>query len=202
MSAHGGSEFLLPAALALLAEHQLALSGLDAIAFGAGPGSFTGLRLACGLAQGLGMALDRPLLPVGSLRALAAEARRTLPSATKFYCCIDARMREAYSAAYEIDGEILSEVRAPAVSSPAALPRLPGDDWLLCGDGWRMPGIVSTDQGFLAPETWPTAAAVARLALATDWQAMSVSPQLASPVYVRDKVAFTTAERIARGGVR
>jgi tRNA threonylcarbamoyladenosine biosynthesis protein TsaB len=101
----------------LLAEGQLELAQLDGIAFGAGPGSFTGLRLACGVAQGLAWGLDLPVLPVSTLEALAlASGKREV------WACLDARMNEVYSAAYRVEGDVPHEVMAPVCLPPAVAP--------------------------------------------------------------------------------
>ena len=115
--ANGGSERLLPWVHELLAEGQLELAQLDGIAFGAGPGSFTGLRLACGVAQGLAWGLDLPVLPVSTLEALAlASGKREV------WTCLDARMNEVYSAAYRVEGDIPNELMAPVCLPPAVGP--------------------------------------------------------------------------------
>ncbi len=187
----GGSEWLLPAANALLDEIGLTPRALDGIAFGAGPGSFTGLRLAAGCAQGLAFGLDLPVVAVGSLEALALASGEA-----KVYACLDARMNEVYVAAYDRGVEVM----APAVCPPEQL-RLPeGDGWVGCGDGFslylgRLPAFSRT-----RPELRPTAAAVARLAAPRFERGETVDAALAAPLYVRDKVALTTAERLARGG--
>lgn len=190
---NGGSEWLLPAALALLDEAGITMKALDAIAFGAGPGSFTGLRLAAGCAQGLAFGLDLPVIGVNTLAALALASGEQ-----RVFACLDARMNEVYVAAYDRGVEIL----APKVCPPerAALPE--GDDWVGCGDGFashaaRLPAFRTR-----RPELRPTAAAVARLAAPKLARGEGVDAALAAPLYVRDKVALTTAERLARGGAK
>ena len=109
---------------AVLAEAGWTLRGLDGIAFGAGPGSFTGVRIACGLAQGLALGADRPLVPVPTLDragAVAADGERS----TRIVACLDARMREVYVAAYARAASGRDEVAAPAVLAPAAARRAP-----------------------------------------------------------------------------
>lgn len=190
----GGSEWLLPAMRAMIDEAGLGLPALDGIAFGAGPGSFSGLRLAAGCAQGLAFGLELPVLGIGTLEALAVASGER-----RAYCCLDARMNEVYVAAYE-DG---IEVVAPLVCPPERLPSLPaGDGWVGCGDGFSgrpkpLPGLAG-----VRSELRPTAAAVARLAAPRFARGEGVEAVQAVPLYVRDKVALTTAERLARGGTK
>lgn len=188
---NGGSEWLLPNVHALLAEAGVALKSLDGIAFGAGPGSFTGLRLAAGCAQGLAYGLDLPVVGVSSLEALALASAEP-----RAYACLDARMNEVYVAAYENGVEVM----APVVCPPEQAPLPPGEDWTGCGDGFasyggRLPRFVR-----MRPELRPTADAVARLAAPRFARGEGVAAVEAMPLYVRDKVALTTAERLARGG--
>lgn len=189
----GGSEWLLPAVHRLLAEARVDRHELQGIAFGAGPGSFTGLRLAAGCAQGLAFGLDLPVVAVCTLEALALASGEA-----RVFACLDARMNEVYSAAY-VNGR---QVLAPMVSPPEQVALPDGDAWVGCGDGFasypqRLPGFSG-----LRPDVLPTAAAVARLAAPRFAQGDAVDAALAAPLYVRDKVALTTAERLARGGVR
>ena len=189
----GGSQWLLPAAQGLLDEAGITMKALDAIAFGAGPGSFTGVRLAAGCAQGLAFGLDRPVIGVDSLAALALASGEA-----RAYVCLDARMNEVYVAAYDRGVEIL----APKVCPPERVPLPEGDDWVGCGDGFasyaaRLPALRTR-----RPELRPTAAAVARLAAPKLADGAGMDAALAAPRYVRDKVALTTAERLARGGLK
>lgn len=190
---NGGSEWLLPAVQALLADAGLSLGRLDGIAFGAGPGSFTGLRLAAGCAQGLAFGLDLPVLGVGTLEALALASGEA-----KVFACIDARMNEVYTAAYA-DG---AEVLAPAVTPPGEVRLPPGDGWVGCGDGFAAYAGLLPVPARVRADLLPTAAAVARLAAPRLARGEGLPAAQAAPWYVRDKVALTTAERLARGGVR
>lgn len=196
---NGGSEHLLPWTRELLAEAGIALAQVDGIAFGAGPGGFTGLRLACGVAQGLAWGLDLPVLPVSTLEALAlASGEREV------WACLDARMNEVYGAAYRVEGDTLTQLMPPACLPPAVAPAPTFAGGWGVGDGFanygqllhsRKPDLVG-----LRPAAFPTAAAVLRLAAPAFARGDALSAALAQPVYVRDKVALTTAERMARGG--
>src|SRR5438876_360796 len=129
------SELLLPMVQALLAEARLDLAALDGIAFGAGPGSFTGLRIACGVAQGLALGADLPVVGVATLQAMA-EAARQKSGRTRVIAALDARMREVYVAAYEHDGLRWRVVLEPAVAMPGEAPLPPGNGWTGVGNGF------------------------------------------------------------------
>lgn len=193
------SETLLPLVRELLVEAGVKIAQLDAIAFGVGPGAFTGLRIACGAAQGLAVAANVPLIPVTSLETLAAMA-----GAECVLALLDARMGEVYSGSYlltadgyALDGEI--RVSAPGdVSLPA------GSGWLACGNAiTAYPALaerlsaadVATQSGVV-----PSAAAVAQLAVPRAMRGEGIDAALAVPLYVRDKVAKTVAERLSEGG--
>ena len=195
---NGGSGLLLPWAVELLAEAGLLLADVDGIAFGAGPGGFTGLRLSCGVAQGLAFGLDRPVLAVPTLEALALAC-----GAEKVFACLDARMNEVYCAAYIVRKGMPETVMAPLCVPPATVPAPPGAGWLGCGDGFTAyPQLLGPTVEAIRADLWPTAAAVARLAAPVFARGGGVDAALAAPLYVRNKVALTTAERIARGGLK
>ena len=189
------SELVLAMVGAVLGEAGVPLSAVDEFAFGAGPGSFTGLRIACGVVQGLAFAANRPVRPVSSLLALA-EATGTDAVLT----AIDARMNEVYWAAYRRAGPDAPwrAVHAPDVSSADRVSVPEGLGWTAAGDAFvvhpalaaRMTPAISIDG-----RARITAAAIARLA----WrgEAETVDAADAMPEYVRDKVALTTAERAA-----
>jgi tRNA threonylcarbamoyladenosine biosynthesis protein TsaB len=198
-SAHlpnGGSEALLPWALELLAEAGLTMSRLDGIAFGAGPGGFTGLRLACGVAQGLACGLDLPVVPVSTLAALALASGEGAALA-----CLDARMHEIYLAAYRIVDAGVEEVIAPRIDTGETAPLPAGDGWRGVGDGFASaagaPLIARMGARLVAVvvDAYPSAAAVARLAAPILARGGGVPAREAQPVYLREKVALTAAER-------
>lgn len=190
----GHSERVLPMLDVLAARAGLRLDALQAVAFGAGPGSFTGLRIACGVAQGLAFALGIPAIGISTLEAIAEES-----GASRVAACLDARMREVYFAALErVEGR-WREVIPPLCAAPSALPKPPGDDWTASGNGFGVYGPLGYAR--VLPEVHPTAIAVARLAAPRLAAGEGVDAALAAPVYLRDKVAFTEAERAsARAG--
>jgi tRNA threonylcarbamoyladenosine biosynthesis protein TsaB len=193
------SETLLPLVRELLAEAGVTVGQLDGIAFGVGPGAFTGLRVACGAAQGLAVAADVPLLPVTSLETIAAQS-----GAERVLALLDARMGEVYSAAYVRAGDVhvlQGEIR---VSSPEAVALPEGPGWLACGNGIAAyPALLERLNAAAIPvraDILPTAAAVAGLAAPRALRGEGVDAALAAPLYVRDKVAKTVAERLSEGG--
>jgi tRNA threonylcarbamoyladenosine biosynthesis protein TsaB len=185
------SERMLPMLERLLEMKSIAAKQLDAVAFGAGPGSFTGLRIACGVAQGIAFSRGIPAIGISTLEALAGEsgARRVL-------ACLDARMGEVYYSALERRGERWHEVIPALCAAPADLPRPPGEGWIGCGNGFAAYGAL----GFadVIPDLHPSATSVARLAAPRLAAGEGVDAALALPVYVRDKVALTEAERAGR----
>ncbi|WP_374483345.1 tRNA (adenosine(37)-N6)-threonylcarbamoyltransferase complex dimerization subunit type 1 TsaB [Zoogloea sp.] len=196
----GHSETILPEVRALLKEAAVTLAELDAIAFGAGPGAFTGLRLACGAAQGLALGAGKPVVPVCTLEALAEQCEQ--PS---IFVAADARMSEVYFAAYRrVDGRLVEQL-APACAVPAAVALPPEGDWFGFGSAFGaygdtlIPALGGRLAGFDASPL-PRASAVARLAAGRFASGLAIDAALAAPLYVRDKVAMTTAERLANGG--
>lgn len=210
LDAHGGvwhysgiggaqaSGSLLPQILALLARAGVTLRELDAIVFGAGPGSFTGLRTACAVAQGLGFAAQRVLLPVDSLLAVAEDARvqRTQPhQAFQLQVALDARMDEMYVGRYRYDGSAWATAMDCRVLRPEDMPMEP--DWPLAGNVAAAYGTRLQVSGGQIQHALPTATALLRLAPALLAAGQGVAPELAMPRYVRDKVAQTIVERAA-----
>jgi tRNA threonylcarbamoyladenosine biosynthesis protein TsaB len=203
---NGGSDIILPWVHELLAEGELTLSQIDGIAYGAGPGGFTGLRLACGVAQGLAFGLERPVVGVGSLEVLARAAHEAT-GAKKVFTCFDARMNEVYSAAWLLRDAIPMQVLPPTVSAPGEVHVPNGTDWLACGDGFTsygeaIAGTLGEAVVHVRADLFPTAGALAALAARRFARNDGVDAAKAAPLYVRDKVALTTAERLAKGGVR
>ena len=189
------SAALLPEARALLAESSLGFADLDAVAFGAGPGSFTGLRVACGVAQGLAFGRGVPLIGVGTLEAMACES-----GGRRVFVALDARMGEVYHACY-VDGVLQGEI---GVHPPESVPLPDGGEWLACGNALTVYPLLrerlAAQVVVWQPESLPSAMGVVRLAAPRLSRGEAVDPALAAPFYVRDKVAKTVAERLAEGG--
>ena len=184
---NGHSERLLPMIEALLAEGGFSLRALDAIAFGRGPGAFTGLRIAAGVAQGLAFGADLPVVPISSLAALAE-----IQQAPQVFAALDARMAQLYWGAYvrAADGAL-----APAVAdclTEIAAVSLPAGDWLAVGSGAeayaaRLHAALRITE--VRAAQYPRATGVARLAAAAFARGEARAPELALPVYLRDEVA-------------
>lgn len=189
------SQRLLPMAGELLAERGLEAKDLDGIAFGQGPGSFTGLRIACGVTQGLAFGAGISVVGVSTLLALAEAAQ-----SERAVCCIDARMGEIYHAAYARNGTNWEIVHAPRLCAPALAPPLPAGAWAGCGSGFAAHGaalqrLYAGRLSAIMPDAFPHARDIARLA-AREFEAGRALPaDQAVPVYIRDKVALKTSER-------
>ncbi len=192
------SSLLLPMVDALLHEAGLRLRQLDGLAYGAGPGSFTGLRIACAVTQGLAFGADLPVVGVSTLQSLAVQtgARRVLT-------VLDARMAEVYWAAYELENTIWQTVLAPQLAMPQSV-QLPDDgEWVGAGNGFAVldapmrtrlaTQLMRIDDGLM-----PDAAAMAGLAAQAFARGEAGDAALAAPIYLRDKVALTVNERRAK----
>lgn len=188
------SQTVLPMVQALLAQAGMKLTDCDAIAFGAGPGSFTGLRTACGVAQGLAFGGNLPVVPVVTLLAMAAACREA-SGADDILVVLDARMEEVYWAQYRYqDG--WHEVIAPTLS-PASAVAMNGTA-VACGNG--LATYASAFEGLKGalPDIMPHASHIARLAESEFAAGRAVKAHEAQPIYLRNKVAMTTAERMAK----
>ncbi len=186
------SAALVPAIQRLLSEAGLTLAALDAIAFGRGPGSFTGLRTACAVAQGLGFGSGVPVLPIDTLLAVAQEAQG-LTGATRVVTVLDARMDQVYWAAYEceaVGGWRCAQ--APVLGRPEDV-RVPSG-WTLAGNALAVFGDRLPPADARVPAL-PTATALLRLAPAALAAGLVHDAADALPLYIRDKVAQTTLER-------
>lgn len=189
------SQIILPQIQQLLNQASLQLQDLDGLAFGAGPGSFTGVRIAAGVAQGLGFGANLPVVGVCTLMALAEAS-----AATKVIACLDARMGEVYHAVYVKEATGWQAVIAPGLYKPDAVPALDGDDWVGVGSGWQTYGEVLAEayRGQVTstqPALLPMSSAVLALAHPTFVASEAKSAEYAMPIYIRNRVALKTAER-------
>jgi len=194
------SATLLGAIFGLLDDTGIALADVDAIAFGRGPGAFTGLRTACSVAQGLAFGARKPVLPIDSLLAVAEDARAAGLAPRRVWALIDARMDQIYAAEYEhLDGRWSTRVD-PFLTDCEAL----AERWLadppgaIAGNAITVfAGRLATAGAALMPQATPSAIPMLRLAAQAWADGAAVDPALALPLYVRDHVAQTTAEREA-----
>ncbi|USX12550.1 tRNA (adenosine(37)-N6)-threonylcarbamoyltransferase complex dimerization subunit type 1 TsaB [Oxalobacteraceae bacterium OTU3CAMAD1] len=189
------SQSILPMIQELLAEARIALKDCDAIAFGSGPGSFTGVRTACGIAQGLAFGASLPVVPVVTLDAMALACRQR-HGAADVLAVLDARMGEVYWAQYRFEGD------AASIAEPAAVlpPTLSAPDGVLpqgapvpCGNG-----LAAYAEAFPAgghAEVMPHAEQIAQLASIAFAAGKTVTAAEAQPLYLRNKIAYTQAER-------
>lgn len=213
----GHASAILPLAYSILTELNMTQKDVTAVAFGQGPGAFTGVRVACGVAQGIALALNIPVLQVGALPAVAEQAL-SRHAEVLLYVALDARMDEVYFGVYarSASGELVA-VQPPVLLAakdvllfisqrqPFWQERVPELRAVtLVGEGWSV--IRQHLTAGALPATWaldnlqarPEAQAVARLALQALKAGLTLLPEHATPLYLRDKVAFTTLER-ARG---
>ncbi len=185
---------LLPFVEELLHEAGLRQQDLHAVAFGCGPGSFTGLRIAAGMAQGIAFGADLPVLPVSTLAALA-QGCVTQCGRRPTLAALDARMGEVYFGAYAAaENGLVSALGEDVVCAPAEIPLPPGRDWCVAGDAWRSYGEVMLARLPAPPVACqaaarPRAAAVARLAAQAFKQHPGCAPAEVAPVYLRNNVA-------------
>jgi len=208
------SQSVLPMVQDLLREAGIVLADCDAIAFGAGPGSFTGVRTACGVAQGLAFGARKPVLPLVTLEAMA-EACRARTGATEVLAVLDARMGEVYWAQYRWAG-VWRAVREPALCAPGAVAPVAVAGLVACGNGLAAypdafaglsAGAGSQAAGSAAgsatasvaglADLLPHARELAALGVAALAAGRAVPADAAQPLYLRNKVAYTSAERQA-----
>jgi len=200
VEARAHTRLILPMIEQVLEKAGVELKAVDALAFGRGPGAFTGVRIATGIVQGLALAADKPVLPTSTLAAIAQQAYLQ-QQATHVLVAVDARMGEVYWGRYELVDDAMQLQGEELVIAPQDAP-LPDSDqqWLGAGSGWR------EHAGVLKPrfevcvkqindEYLPAAEYIAQLAAKAWHRGEAVDAELAQPVYLRNKVAQTTRER-------
>jgi len=196
------SELLIGMLDALLKDAGLRIKDMDGIAFGMGPGSFTGVRIACGATQGLAFGASLPVAGVCTLQALAEASGKP-----RVIAALDARMGEIYHAAYEKHDGAWVAVSEPRLCKPEDAPPVPGDDWFGAGSGFALHGealgkrYAGQLQGVNGTAI-PQAAAIAALGAARFAQGRGVDAAEALPLYLRDKVALKMSEREGHGCAR
>ena len=190
---------MLPMIESLLLEAGLTVRQLDAIAFGRGPGSFTGVRIAASMVQGIAFAADLPVVPVSTLAALALGGMREA-SMPRVMAAMDARKSEVYWGCYtQTDGDIITLQGGECVCSPDTVPDSGQQDWVGVGSGWGAYGEqlmqrLGEQVVRLMPDLEPRAADVARLGLHEFNQGVRLRADEAVPVYLRNNVAVVKRE--------
>jgi tRNA threonylcarbamoyladenosine biosynthesis protein TsaB len=189
------SSLLLPMVDELLRELAISLRQLDGIGYGAGPGSFTGLRIACAVTQGLAFGADLPVVGVSTLESIAEQA-----GAERVLTVLDARMAEVYWAAYQREGAGWHAVSEPQLALPESVVVPAGGDWVGAGNGFAALGDVLRPRlvaqlARIDDTLMPDAAAMAPLAARAFERGEGMDAALAAPIYLRDKVALTVDER-------
>jgi len=189
------SQIILPQIQALLDAADLQLSDMHGIAFGAGPGSFTGVRIAAGVAQGLGFGANLPVVSVCTLLALAQAS-----GADKVIACLDARMGEVYYAVYVKVTGVWQCINEPGLYRPDAAPAIEGAGWVGAGSGWQtyteqLSAVYVGQTEAVQPQLLPTATAILELARPIFAKGEAKPARDAMPIYIRNRVALKTAER-------
>lgn len=189
------SQLILPEIQKLLTSADIPLSDLNGLVFGAGPGSFTGVRIAAGVAQGLAYGANLPVVGVCTLMALAQAS-----GADKVIACLDARMGEVYHAAYVKENGLWQALCEPGLFKPDAVPEIAGTDWVGAGSGWQTYGEILSNRYHqqleqTLPELLPKAIAMLQLAQPIFASGKALTASDAMPIYIRNRVALKTAER-------
>lgn len=193
------SQRILPEIQRLLAQAHFTLAGLDGIAYGMGPGAFTGVRVAVGVTQGLALGAGLPVVGVSSLQTVA-QAAWLETQAEKVLVCLDARMGEVYHAAFIRQQNEWMEASVPIVCKPHDVPVIEGHGWLAAGSGWRifadsLSGQYAGKISQIHADLLPTAPAMLTLAQPRFAAGQTQSADQAAPLYVRNRVALTASER-------
>jgi tRNA threonylcarbamoyladenosine biosynthesis protein TsaB len=197
---------LLPMVHELLADHQQPLSQLDAIAFGRGPGSFTGLRICLGVVQGLAFGADLPVIPVSTLQALALGGITDYQYSeqSRVLVALDARMSEVYWAEYRVEDQLPQLITDEYVMNPTGVAEVldqytNSDESVLrygLGPGWHYPDMATVDTQSIQLEAHPHASCIARLADPLWQSGKAVSALDAQPTYLRDTISWKKRQRI------
>jgi tRNA threonylcarbamoyladenosine biosynthesis protein TsaB len=191
------SQSVLPMVQELLEEAGIVLRQCDAIAYGAGPGSFTGVRTACGISQGLGFGAGLPLVPVVTLDAMALACRQA-QGAASVLAVLDARMNEVYWAQYRFEGDTPVAVLPPALTAPADVAPAPGEALVVCGNGFSAYPEAFAGKPFAErahQDIMPHAVQIAGIGARLFQAGHAVPAAQAQPLYLRNKVAYTKEER-------
>lgn len=189
------SQRILPEIQKMLMQANVELKALDGIAFGAGPGAFTGVRIACGVAQGLAFGANLPVVAVHTLMTVAQASGER-----KVIVCQDARMGEVYFAAYERTEAGWQAISPAIVCKPEQVPALSRNGWVGAGSGWAayqeaLQAAYASQLSHVLPTITPTAQAILALAQPVFAAGQAQAGHEVAPIYIRNRVALTTQER-------
>jgi tRNA threonylcarbamoyladenosine biosynthesis protein TsaB len=193
----GHSEHVLQLAGEVLDETGIGLRDLSAIAFGAGPGAFTGLRVACAVAQGLALGIDCLLVTVDCLAAIGLLAARSRAGASRILVVQDARMGEVYLEALEVKPDVVTVLEGPLLMAPDFTEFVGQNFDLVCGSALPMYASLSEVAPLVLGFGHPSAFAIGLIGQRRFANGEGIDAALAAPLYVRDRVALTIAERQA-----
>ncbi len=188
---------ILPMTQSLLTQNELAITDCDALAFGCGPGSFTGVRTTCGVVQGIAFGLEIPVIPIVTLEAMAESCRQKI-QANHVISLLDARMHEVYWAEYAYQNGEWQTITAPQLSAASKV--YTKNEVVFCGNGLtaycdELKSIIGHSQKI--PDIFPEASAMVRLAVKLFQTGKTISVDQIQPLYLRNHVALKTVERMA-----
>lgn len=194
------TSLILPMIASLLAEAGIQQTDLDGLAFGCGPGSFTGVRIATGIIQGIAFGLDLPVVPVSTLAALSQDFFNRQTDIDVVFSALDARLGEIFWGAYQRNADGYAQSLIEESVTPALNALFPDVTGVGIGSGWAVYAteLLLQSNGkvkFYEAEHWPHAKTIAQLAAYGFTQGLAVPAEQAMPVYLRNKVAKTEAER-------
>jgi tRNA threonylcarbamoyladenosine biosynthesis protein TsaB len=193
------SREILPSIELLVREAGIRIEDLDAIVFGQGPGSFTGLRIAVGVVQGLGYGLGLPVVPVSSMACIAQSVIQTI-NAPLVFVGLTARLEEVYYGAYKFEEEVAEAVIPEGVVDVAELPQLPVGDWVGCGNampelGTKIQAVTGVSFKSVSIEAVPTIRNLLSIGSYKFGRGESVNAMQATPVYLREQIAYRPGKR-------
>lgn len=187
------AQFILPMVKQMMVKHDLAFTDLDAISVGAGPGSFTGLRIAAGVAQGIAFGSDLPLIPVSTLAAMAQQCIEL--GENYIFTCLDARVKEVYWAVYAVRENNIELKGSEQLCKPELVDLKLDDSCYAVGNGMIFIEQLPAETQFLIKgydnEVYPRASAMVKLATTYFKQGMGMKPEDFSPTYLRNKVTHS-----------
>ncbi len=200
------TQLLLPMIERLMANAELSIAGLDAIAFGQGPGAFTGLRIAAGVTQGIALSADLAVIPVSTLASMAQQSYQQNQT-HHMLVALDARINEVYWGKYEVIDDSVFLSGSEQVILPENIESIEVGQWTGIGSGWKayQEELENKTSGHLQhvyADLTPSAEFVAQLAVRKYEQGDVVSAEQAQPVYLRNKVADTIKERRLKKGIK